>query len=129
MLQNTNQLLTAPVVPFPVLLVFLLIHFSVSNSTHYPTATTPLNTWTPLSLTLAGTMSQAGSEGFTSAPLLPSAGSERGSVLSIRGWTIPKLTASYHLPGLSMALWPAILPLVALAARYCAFKIMSFYTS
>lgn len=43
-------------------------------------------------------MSQAGSEDFT-APLSPSLVSESGSVQSLRGWTIPKLTAELRRRG------------------------------
>ncbi|PIO27015.1 hypothetical protein AB205_0162490, partial [Aquarana catesbeiana] len=44
------------------------------------------------------TMSQAGSEDLT-APLSPSPVSESGSVQSLRGWTIPKLTAELRRRG------------------------------
>ncbi|PIO11353.1 hypothetical protein AB205_0074840, partial [Aquarana catesbeiana] len=44
------------------------------------------------------TMSQAGSEDLT-APLSPSPVLESGSVQSLRGWTIPKLTAELRRTG------------------------------
>ncbi|PIO37037.1 hypothetical protein AB205_0072980, partial [Aquarana catesbeiana] len=47
----------------------------------------------------ARAMSQAGNEDLTSAPLSPSPVSESGSVQSLRGWTIPKLTAELRRRG------------------------------